>query len=86
MRHEMSHGETEDKSNDHIQDHPSSLSTLWMFFQNCLQEDSSDERLKQGFSLCYHFSAEIWVSNHEGAAACSLQSKGPSFELPVEVA
>lgn len=47
----MSHGDTVDESNDHIQDHPSSLSTPWMFFQACLQKDSSDERLKQGFSL-----------------------------------
>lgn len=47
----MSHGETVDESNDHIHDHSSSLSTLRMFVQNCLQVGSSDERLKQGFSL-----------------------------------
>lgn len=47
----MSHEEMADKRNDNIQDHPSSLDRLWMFFQNGLQVGSSNERLNRGFSL-----------------------------------
>lgn len=46
----MSHGKTVDKSNDKVQDHPSSLPGLRVL-SGWLAASSGSGRLKQGFSL-----------------------------------
>lgn len=46
----MSHGETVNKSNYEVQDHPSSLPRLWVL-SGWLAVSSGGGRLKRGFSL-----------------------------------